>query len=50
MTTKKIVHNAFVQPPMSCRRKTSVRIMIRIQIHATHAKKMIMLQSTPMNG
>ena len=41
---------AFAQPPMSRRRKTSVKITTIIQIHTTHAKKMIIDHKMSMNG
>ena len=40
-TIRKTVHAALPQPERSRRRKTSVRITIMIQIHATQMKKMI---------
>ena len=49
MTTK-ITQSAFVKPPMSWRRKTSIRTVITIQIQITQKKKMIIDQKTSMNG
>ena len=46
----KNVHNAFEPPPMSWRRKTSLRIAIRNQIQITQRKKMIIVQNTSRNG
>src|SRR3954447_13129751 len=49
-TIRKTTHAAFATPPMSRRRKTSVRITTIIQIQTTQAKKMIIDQRTPRNG
>ena len=46
----KMIHNALANPPMSCRRKMSEKITMTSQIQQTHAKKMIMVQSTSRNG
>jgi hypothetical protein len=43
-------HPAFAQPPMSRRRKTSVRITTIIQIQTTQQKKMIIVQRMSRNG
>ena len=43
-TITKNVHAALPQPDRSRRRKTSDRIRIKIQIHATQRKKMIIDQ------
>ena len=40
---------ALAQPEMS-RRKTSLKIRISIQIHATQQKKRIIVQKTSRNG
>ena len=47
---RKIVQPAFAQPEMSCRRNTSLRIEIRIQIQITHAKKTSIVHMTSRNG
>ena len=47
---RKTVQPALPQPERSCRRKTSVRIKIIIQIQITQTKKMIIDQRTSRNG
>ena len=44
------VQAAFAHPPMSWRRKTSLRIAIRNQIQITQRKKMHIDQNTSRNG
>ena len=43
-------HIALPQPPMSWRRKMSLRTMITIQIHATQAKKISIVPMSSRNG
>ena len=49
-TIRKIVHSTFMPPPMSLRRKTSVRITMSIQIQMTHMKNTSMVHITSRNG
>ena len=46
----KIVHAAFVQPEMSCRRKMSLKMVIRSQNQITQAKKTSIVHITSRNG
>ena len=41
---------AFAQPPMSRRRKTSLRIVTIIQIQMTHVKKIMIVHRTSKKG
>ena len=47
---RKTTQAALPQPETSWRRKTSDRIKIMIQIHATQTKKMIIDHRTSRNG
>ena len=46
----KTIQAAFAQPPMSRRRNMSPKIAISIQMYATQAKKMIIVQRMFRNG
>ena len=46
----KMHQSVFVPPPMSCRRKTSAKMVIKSQNQITHAKKMNIVQRTSRNG
>jgi hypothetical protein len=49
-TITKTTQRAFTHPEISRRRKTSMRTVMAIQIHATHAKKMRIVQKMLRNG
>ena len=49
-TITNTTQSAFAQPPISRRRNRSISTVMAIQIQATHAKKMRMVQKMLRNG
>jgi hypothetical protein len=49
-TMTKMIHRAFENPDVSCRRNTSAKMVISNQNQITHAKITSIVQKTSRNG